>query len=205
MAPCLSKERLDRALTDGHRMKVNLLEMSGELKDWLAKQICEGTMTTNFISDRLNIKVKCLQKWARKYKNGICNHSGGAGRPLSISSKASETLSREIRRVGYNVDDIEYEEHLNEAIRASAVEYKKDPDGVRKPSASTIARMEKKHDIRTVNAEVTTNARVEAEADIRNALTFAVMNFLMRQVAEPELTLNADATVFTVGNATSRP
>eukprot|EP01039_Chlorochromonas_danica_P003235 gene3235-3544_t len=165
MAPSLSKERVVKALTHGNRMKVDPNKLSGELKDWLAVQIIDGRMTTREISDRLSIKRNTLQKWAQKYKKGICNHGESKGRPRVISNKASEALARQLRRGDFQVDQIEYAEHLQEALRATAEEYKKDPDIARMPSPSTIARMEKRAHIRTTtNAEVNTNARAEGES-----------------------------------------
>eukprot|EP01039_Chlorochromonas_danica_P004840 gene4840-5307_t len=141
MAPYPSKERVTKALTNSNRMKIDPNKLSGEVKDWLAVQIMDGHMTRH-ISDRLSINIKTIQRWARKYKEGLCNHGEGKGRPRVISRRASDVLTRQLRRTDFNVDDIEYKELLQEALRTTDKEYKKDPDAVIMPSPSTVARMD---------------------------------------------------------------
>lgn len=53
--------------------------------------------------------------------------------------------------------------------------------------------------IKVGNAENGTAARIEACADMRNAVTFAAMNYAMAGVVNEHLILNFDSTQFTVG------
>ena len=60
-------------------------------------------------------------------------------------------------------------------------------------------RVEEKLAIKTGNAETVTNARAIATADIRNAVSYALMNMLMTLLVSPYRILNADATQHKVG------
>ena len=200
MAPVLSRPRLEESLTYGLRIKVKPQDLSAELKDWIAELIIDKVYTTSFISDRLDLSVKTLQKWARNNRNGVANHGGGGGRPRMYSKEASERLARALCHPHYQPDEISYENLRMTALESTALEYKKNVDDVVEPSRFTTARMEKREGIKTGNAEVGTDARITAEADIRNALSFAAMNSMMSKLTDPALILNADATVFTIGN-----
>ena len=66
-------------------------------------------------------------------------------------------------------------------------------------SPRTKKRIEQELEIKTGNAETTTNARALAVADIQNAVSFAAMNSLMVPLSHPAMIMNVDGTQFTVG------
>jgi hypothetical protein len=67
-------------------------------------------------------------------------------------------------------------------------------------SRRTLGRIKEELDVHGGNSEVTTTARMEAVADVRNALSFAVMNACCVPISTPELIINVDATQFTCGD-----
>ncbi|KAJ1394977.1 hypothetical protein B484DRAFT_439069, partial [Ochromonadaceae sp. CCMP2298] len=65
--------------------------------------------------------------------------------------------------------------------------------------------MESLLDVHMGNAEVTTTARALAIEDVRNALSFCVMNCCCVPLTTPQLIINVDATQFTVGDRKAEP
>jgi hypothetical protein len=55
------------------------------------------------------------------------------------------------------------------------------------------------------NAELTTTARARACEDVRNSLSFAVMNACCVPLSTPELIINVNATQFTCGDKATQP
>jgi hypothetical protein len=71
-------------------------------------------------------------------------------------------------------------------------------------SRYTISNYEKIIGAKRKSSESTTWARADAQGDIRNAVSFAVMNSLMVPLTEPDLIINSDATQYTVGGGAKR-
>ncbi len=52
--------------------------------------------------------------------------------------------------------------------------------------------------------EETTSARLKARCDLRNAVSFAAMNSLVVELAEPPLILNMNSTQYCVGHSAKK-
>ena len=70
---------------------------------------------------------------------------------------------------------------------------------IKKPCNNTIKKYKRKANIVDAPAETGTAARIEAEADLRSAVSFAVGCDVMTDLTCYDLILNADATQFQVG------
>jgi len=67
---------------------------------------------------------------------------------------------------------------------------------VHRPSRRTLKAIEKLLNIKTGNAELTTNARAIACADVRNAVSMCAAQHLMVPLVDHYLILNMDATQY---------
>jgi len=190
----------------GRSRSLEASELTMEQKDWLGARINDEEYTPAELSFRFKMSIRTLRTYALKLRSGVPNYEGKGGRPPTISKTASFQLAKKLRRTGYQFDDKEYDEALEQAQKDTAVEFKGDANNVVKISKYARLRIEKREGIQAGLAEVTTNARYENEQDIRNAVTFAAMNQLMSRVAAPQLIMNADGTVYTIfqGNNSKR-
>ena len=66
-------------------------------------------------------------------------------------------------------------------------------------SKLSLGRIRKKLDLKTVNAEKTTETRAKSVASKWNSIAFAAANWLMVPKSSPEIIFNSDATSINVG------
>ena len=153
----------------------------------------------SWVAKYYSISKQLVHKFTTSIKKGLslkCN----AGRPSFVTQEGKEEIRNFLQSGKYSKRTSEYENKLQEVIEKEALAQGKSNTQVHYPSRSTIGRLELELDIHTGNAEKTTDARAMAVADVRNAVSFAVMNQLVTPLIDPHLILNADATQFTVGD-----
>ena len=90
----------------------------------------------------------------------------------------------------------EHEKLLNECLLESLVERNKLPPDNVHVSSQTIRSWEKKLGLRNVTLQKTTEARIKACNDVRNAVSFCAINHLKESVVPPELNFNVKFTQF---------
>ena len=139
-----------------------------------------------------------LYRYRDKYVNGD-NFYNCKGRPAILGGVQKAKLIECLTTSNYQMWTEDYKVKFQELAEEHAEERHKTKSQVKKISRRTLARYEDELNIKTGNAEVTTNARAVATADIRNSVSFAVMNKYMVPLTQPALILNVDATQFTVG------
>ena len=76
----------------------------------------------------------------------------------------------------------------------NAQQHNKSTASISFPKQDTKGRYRVKIKAKCSNGEKTTEARAKAVADIRNAISFGVMNQIMVNSVHPALILNSDAT-----------
>ena len=138
-------------------------------------------------------------------RNNLSFHTP-TGRPQVISDKQGRLVAEQLRNEGYLEHDAEYEKKLQTAVDATLCERTGSHASAGSISRRTKGRFEKKFDIISAKAEVSTDARVIATASVRNAVSFVTMNALVNKdySVHPSLKVNADATAFTICSGCNR-
>jgi hypothetical protein len=135
-----------------------------------------------------------LSKWAAAVKRQGKVRSKGAPSIFTLDDKLK---IRQLTKTGkYRVTDEEFQEGAHKFAKNRAI---RDNRVYRAPSKRTLARVESEMGIKTGYAEETTDARANAIAYARNAVTFIALNDYLSSSIVPALIVNGDATQFTVG------
>ena len=183
----------------GEPINLSEVKLTSEDKQWLANQINMYGQKSSALANRFSLKRNTLRKYARTLNKKVITRAS-CGRPPTFSIKSITNIADKLTDQKYQMRSSNYENFLQSEARNSLDERNLNANNkVPKVSKKTIYRLEKKLDIKTKNGETTTNARAVAVSDIRNAVSFAAMNFSMNKIAKQPLILNADATLYTVG------
>lgn len=167
-------------------------------KNWIGYKISSKELSAQDIHEAYNIPIANIYRYTELYKKGYVFYDG-VGRPPCLGELQKEQLLAFLRTSDYQVSTREYDAKLQELVQQTARDRKKAESQVNTLSPRTKKRIEQELEIKTGNAETTTNARALAVADIRNAVSFAAMNSLMVPLSHPALIMNVDGTQFTVG------
>ena len=121
------------------------------------------------------------------------------GRPKALTAEAEKHLvDYLIEHKDYKPNLKQYNDKVKELIDLTA-EQRGQAYSKEKMSKRTLDKIEIKLNIATGKGESTPNARKLAVESERNAISFAVMNYLIEKSLHRSMILNADATQFTVG------
>jgi len=102
----------------------------------------------------------------------------------------------------FNIESTVLHDELHKlAIETTQSRKKVAESQVKRPSNRTVGRICKSLNIKSGNAELTTNARAIACADVRNAVSMCAAQHLMVPLVDHYLILNMDATQYTVGGS----
>jgi hypothetical protein len=172
--------------------------MSLEEKRWVANEhILSGKLIIK-LSARFSIAVSTIQTWVTKVLKGITQHET-AGQPPRLLKRKQEEVFDGITGQEFQKRTPAFVKDINAKAKETNI-LRGIPSGLAKPvSRRTMGKYEKKFVTKTANADKATVARAEARQDVRNAVSFAVMNALVVPMTSPELIINADATQYTVG------
>jgi hypothetical protein len=183
-----------RRIPDLNGKKLTLIQ-----KQWLADQILNGRFSAKELALKTQIPISTFFKWLSKIRNGqklIAN-----GRPSSIAEEHLPKIVDFINSSKTSISASDFDDEVYKYAILSAQERKNIAESqVKRPSPRTLLDLEKKLQIKTGNAELTTNARAIACADVRNAVSMCAAQHLMVPLVDHYLILNMDATQYTVGN-----
>jgi transposase len=180
-----------------HMLDAN--QLSGDEKTWIAKAHLIGGMKYKELAKRFSLSENAISRWVQAVrKGGISGRRGG--RPLLINPKYHKSLVGflEDKPLNERLDDWEIE--VQKAVAATAADAGIASCYVKPISKRTMKRIKVLLNVNQGNCECTTTARMEAIADVRNALSFATMNACCVPISTPELIINVDATQFTCGD-----
>ena len=152
-------------------------ELQPEEKYWLVGAYNLGVLSAQELRKRFNLSSKLVSSWARGVANGVNLYSKG-GRPSFLEDEDLETLRREM---------------TNQISKGVA---RRD---IVKLSNHYFSRLEAKLGVSTSKSHVTTDARVLAVHDLRNAVTMAAMNQAVVPLSHASLITNVDSTVMVAG------
>jgi len=185
----------------GHaKPKLDAKKLKTSEKRWLGERVAKNPQAAHQLADRYGLDVKCLQQYGRniKQKKGFQSVNG---RPKLLSDEEEKAVVNALSNLTYQEVDDKYMQMLREAADRTALERQHINRVAAVPSRRWRGRFEKRNDIVSANAVVTTDARAVACADLRNAVSFAAMNQLVLHDynVKSELILNVDGSAFTVG------
>ena len=139
---------------------------------WLADQINHGKATESHA--RYGIHIRKLQRIAKNERDGVprrCKHI----RPPVFSEKAQEKLKSACAESSVQLSEQEYEKLQIECLRESLLERNKLPPDVVQVYPNTNRSWDKKLGLRKVILNKTTEARLKACNNVRNAISFCAM------------------------------
>ena len=171
-------------------------------KMYFAYRISLDRKNAKVLAKLYSLKVDTLQRYYYNAKNGILMHERG-GRPYVVSDEFSQVVVDKVTDQEVQISKEKFLDEISEAAKKTAeAQGKVVPEKVYVDRMTRI-RWEKRKGILTGLAELTTDARMVATASIKNAITFAAMNYLMvvLKKTNPLLIINADSTQFTVGGS----
>jgi hypothetical protein len=163
---------------------------------WLGAQIVFGKKTNKGIHQEYKIPLRTVQRWSHKISIGKLV-STDPGRDRYLTAEDKEVIKEFLKPDSFNKSAEEFREFVQslvderlEALGTSSTEV----------SDRFLSKLEDELCINSGEAEETTDARAAAVADKKNSYTFAALNTLISKIVKRPLTMNADATQFTVGH-----
>jgi hypothetical protein len=177
---------------------LNANDLSSEEKVWLGEQLVNHTFTNKELMSRFELPKSTLNSYAKRVREHK-HINDGTGRLTKLTTERKYELQKFIENSKYNVRATTFENKTNELAKLSASDRNLSVEQVSKVSKSCLKSIKKEMDLKTGNAEASTNARIAAVSDVRSSVSFIVMNKIMVPLVNPELIINVDATSFTVG------
>jgi hypothetical protein len=168
-----------------------------EEKTWFANESIAGRERPITLWEKYYLNESTTAGWARAIRNGIPLRSGG--RPKRFTAENGKAVTDILSAAPYAYSKKQFKSLLNEEVKKNEDRENKPVGCFKELSNRSVDRIEKNLGISTGLAEITTNARALAVADVRNAVSFGVMNQLMVPMTHPSLILNSDATQYKVG------
>lgn len=189
------------------KKKVDLgrVALTVKKKKWFVQQITTKQKTAPQLAKKYNLKADTLSFSAKKVREGGVLFETG-GRPPILNAESDKRTAAFVDSPSYK----ENTESYREFVRLEAIKSAKDRN-IAIPNTDYVGRHPEKRSearlgIATGVAEVSTDARILACADIRNAVSFAALQNLMVEMkkVDPLLILNFDTTQFTVGGTSDQ-
>lgn len=176
-----------------------------DFKKWLAIMIVDFKEKPTVLSNRFDIPRSTIRSYVEHYKNNTPMYDDG-GRPPIISAENASELISELSGKHIQTGKKHFSERFDHFAQKTSLERNESiQKQIKQVTDKTKSNFIKKHELETDNAELTTEARIEACEDVRNAITFAAMNAVVVPLSRPELIMNMDATSFQVGRCYGRP
>jgi transposase len=144
-------------------------------KRWIAHANIIGGMTQAKLAARFGLSVHTVKDWVKEVRRGGTLETRG-GRPPSIAPEHHQKLAEFVNGGTHNVLKTAWREELHKAALETGADAGKASCYIKPLSRRSIGRMESLLDVHMGNAEVTTTARALAIEDVRNSLSFCVMN-----------------------------
>jgi transposase len=173
-------------------------ELQPEEKYWLVGAYNLGVLSAQELRKRFNLSSKLVSSWARGVANGVNLYSKG-GRPSFLEDEDLETLRREMTNQVVQVTPRQFQERVKELYEARQISKGVARRDIVKLSNRYFSRLEAKLGVSTSKSHVTTDARVLAVHDLRNAVTMAAMNQAVVPLSHASLITNVDSTVMVAG------
>ncbi len=151
---------------------------------------------------RFGIGTHNINRWHRTLQKGAIPQGNG-WRPPIFTPEAKKFITKSLDIEGeekFRMRPANYKVLLDSQAKVSAESRSIVPvDQIISPSRHTIRRLEAELNINEGSAETTTDARAESVRDVRNLVSFIVLNMAIKDLVTASLIMNADATQYPVG------
>ena len=156
------------------------------------------------LSDKYNIPRSTIREYVKHYNKNTLMYDN-CGRPFAISENNATELISAISGQYIQKGEKHFSKRFDQFAKKTSIESNKPiQKQIKRVSDKTKSNFIKQHALNKDNAELTTDARIEACEDVRNAITFAAMNAVVVPLSRIELIMNMDATSFQVGRCYGR-
>jgi len=152
---------------------VNAKLFTGSQKDRLGNMFFTKSSNSTVFEDLYGISRKLTQKYARRMKDGGCHHDTMGRRPILDESDKIEYLNF-VKNTHLKETVAECQEKLLELAKKRADIAGEYGERVTTISRWTTKRIEEELDIKAGNAELSTEARLEAVASVKKLREFRV-------------------------------
>jgi hypothetical protein len=176
-------------------------KLTVEEVEWIIQENQVNNKSIYSLSKKFNIARTTMQDYISRH-NKFGNAGGPPGRKPFLDDISKVSCVQKIRdrqSTNLQLTQVEFHQIVMEEVILTAGNRNIAICDANAPSTSTINRFCKENNISRGNAKKSTTARINAVADVRNTLSFAVMNNLMVPMVHPYLILNSDASQFGVG------
>ena len=147
-------------------------------KNWIYSEINESRATPKSIERDYCFKQDTVEKWVAQKNKGVV-FTDLMGRPPLLDEKNVAALTNKMTETSYKPTDRNYAETLHQQMQINAQEHNKSLSSISYPTRDTKRRYKVKIIAKSGKGKKTTAARATAVADIRNAISFGVMNQIM--------------------------
>lgn len=166
-----------------------------EEKTHIGKRASEGPEGVEAMIKKYGICSSTVYSYRRRWLKGLS--VGKAGRPAIITDDLITTLKNEVIKSSGMIKRKDFEILAHKRIREQQGDCGSwDREFVPGGCDRTVSKIIEKMNLKCCTAEVTTNARMVAETDIRSMFSFAGGAHYVTQNVDPPLILNMDATQF---------
>jgi hypothetical protein len=173
---------------------------------FITRSIIEGTKTAsqweNDLKDIAPTTRKNINMWVHRAREGK-GFSDTMGRAAVIDTTSRTAIRREARSHKRTHGVVDAKEMTELVFGQAVATYNRchfvRNCNVEKPVYNTIAKHKSLANVKDGNGEGSSNARLDAEADLRSAISLGVACELMIPLTCHDISLNSDATQFQVG------
>lgn len=175
--------------------KLQANNIDGSTKQWFAQQLLKDPKKIDYYSTKSGLDKKLLSKWKKKEERGETFHKKGGGVRLCNKEEAAAVI-RECtvavkKQNGFTPGGTR--ELWSKAVKTSQKLLGKHHDGA--ICAQTVRNYNKEYELDKKQGSIRTDARLEAEFDLRNALSTIIMwSAVLALVNRLCCFLNYDAT-----------
>lgn len=208
MHPVVANHRsVDHGPFSSFRNKnLSKVDLSSEQKEWLGTQILSKTSTAKVLAKRYSLPVTTLYGYSKRSGMGTKIYSTPGARS-KIDEKGQIDIINELQTAKKETKAVK-SANLSALLNTKARESNIREGGcglMSDLSESTMFRTKRKLNITTVVPQTITDARLNAELDIRNYIVESVAQHAFMNICDPNLVINADATTFGVfGSGSSK-
>lgn len=174
------------------------IELTPDLKNWIGDAVAQKVHTSSKLATLFGHSARTFRDWAEKRRQGL-NIDKHVGRRPILEEEDLIELATSCDAGVVKKRSVDYSDKVLELAEERASKRGKSSHNIHVPGKKTMRKYEERVGINTGQAEVISDAKENALASMRNLAAFAAMNTLMTNRTIPELTLNYDSTVFTVG------
>lgn len=180
------------------------LPYTPERKLWILSEFYGSGLSMSAFCAAHNLKESTVSEWERQYRphrgTEVIPFRESEGRPKYLNNKYIEELKywmKYSRKIGKSTKDADIRAKCTELHSVQQKELGM-ADFASPMSQRTFMRIKKEIDAKSVMCQLKTKARIRAESDVRNFVSYYVMLKTFTEHLSPDMKFNWDATTYIV-------